>query len=235
MHGDGEGETGDGVCAVGGRPGIDRGRHGNDWRAGENARTGVEGQAGGQGPDERVAQGIIAAGGGRQGHGRHDVADDVGQGRHRCHVKHRDQGGFGIGDRDDDEVGGRHAAVATDGVANGGGVVHMVGVPGRRDGDGPGGVPSGGGKGQGRGDGDVASIGTDDRRHRHVAAGGRVQPHGVDRGAALGHDDGGGGENHPGPGRPERQLEAGIEVPVVAGVLGHADEPGSTEHDGRRR
>ena len=71
---DGEGETGGIAVGVDRDPGIQT-RLGDRLRsAGDRARTGIEGQAGGQCPGEGIVQFAVAAGGEWQGQGRDGVA-----------------------------------------------------------------------------------------------------------------------------------------------------------------
>ena len=121
-------------------------------------------------------------------------------------------------------------------MADGGRVVPLVGIMARSDGDGPGHGPGRGGKGQRAGNLDFClrrhdgGGGTDVRRHRHGAGGGRVQPHGVGRRAAFGQGEGGAVENQPGPGGHGHD-----EDPAVVAGNGEVQGSGIAERDGHRR
>ena len=148
-------------------PGQNRHRRGRRYAA-QHARGGIQRQAGGQGAKEFVAQGAIAAGGGRQSQGHHLVRD-VSLRRHHGHAEIRR--GVGLHRHRHDQP----SLVAWPGV-----LVRIRGRPGQRDGRGH----AGRGAGQGaRGGIQGQPVGQVPGGRQRIgqapfAAGGRRQVHG---------------------------------------------------------
>ena len=103
------------------------------------------------------------------------------------------------------------------------------------DGDRPGTVPGGGGKRHGRGEGEGIVGQAEKRRHRHDPGRGGAQCHRVGGPAAFGNVEGERGNLHAGPAQRDGHSKPAPGTGDVVGPLGHADQGGRANREGRRR
>ena len=211
------------------RPGQRDGRAGHRRDAGQRAGVGIQCQAGGNvaGRQQGIGQGTgVTAGGHRQGQGRHRGVHHIGQGHQRLNEKRP----LVVNDRQRDAAGRDHGAVAPHLMGDDANVVDAVRIVARGDGHPLRPMPVRRGKGQGSGEAHLAP-GRGSRHHRHHVSRGGVQHDGIGGRVALGHGEGGGDQDHPGTGVHRAQPETG----VVGVAVTDSAEPGSTEHNHRRR
>ena len=233
------GGIGDGSVGVGvrNRPGQEDGRGRAGGRAAQGTRAGGVGQTLRQDRRHQRIDGVtIATSGSGKHHRPNGDADNIAPGGQRRDAKH----GRVVGIVED---GHRYAAprgdapVAAHRVVDDSRPGQTVGVHRGGDGDGLPHIPVRGGETQGTGDGHGTSL-LHVRRHRHVAGGDGVQPHGVrDLPAFLNGE--GDRNHHPGPARHDADGKAAEKAGAVRRIInlanGIASERGLTEREGCRR
>ena len=208
----------------------DRSVGGGAWRARQDTREAVEVQASGEAAGQLIAQGPVAAGSLREHQHLDSPRDDIDLVGHRGYAEVRHSVDDIVVDDDGRHVGrGADSAVAGHGMVDDDRVADRVFIMVRGDGDGLVGEPVRAGKAQGAGDGQPAAV-RHARGHGHSAVGSSVQPHVVGGHAAFGHAEYGREDHHAIGNRP--QLEAGEELLIVDGALGHPAELGRAERDG---